>query len=65
MVKLRNLIMFLVEVTRYGLAPWKWRRAWRACQDEHLAEVRKGIWELKKQGKVRQDKEGRLFWVKD
>jgi hypothetical protein len=65
MGRLHNLFIFLIEVLRYGLAPWKWRRAWREVQEEHLAEVRKCIWELKKQGKIRQDKEGRLFWIKD
>jgi uncharacterized protein YjeT (DUF2065 family) len=40
MVQLHNLFIFVTEVIRYGLAPWKWRRAWREVQQDHLAQAR-------------------------
>lgn len=64
-IQLHNLTLFLIGCARFGVPPWEWRRAWQVVYEEHEAETRRAIWELKKQGKVRHDKEGRLYWVKD
>lgn len=62
--QLRNLILFLLGCFRYGVPPWKWGKAWRGIQEDHQARVHKVVWELKKRGRVRQDKEGRLWSTK-
>ena len=60
-VKLHNLFWFSLGLLRYNIPPWLWGKAWREVQEQHLQDVRKKVWELKKQGKVREDKEGRLW----
>lgn len=57
MVQLHNVILFVADCFRYGIPPWRWRQAWRGIQEEYLAEGRKVIWRLKKQGRVREDDE--------
>ena len=63
MIRLHNLILFLAIVIWSGTAFHLWGRAWRGMEEEHLAEFRQAIWELKKEGKIREDKDGRL-WIK-
>ena len=63
MVKLRNLILFVSLALWHGTPFYLWTKAWRDIQAEHLAQVRKMVWELKCQGKVYQDKDG-FLWPK-
>ncbi len=57
----RNLLLFIVAAMRQGIWPHLWPSAWRGIQADHLAQVRKEIWELKKAGKIREDPEVRLW----
>lgn len=61
-VHIHNLILFTVLAIWNGIPPWLWRKAWLDIEAEHLAQVRKRIWELKVEGKVYEDREGRLWW---
>lgn len=65
MIKIRNSILFILYALWHGLPFHRWGEAWRGMEAEHLAQVRKDVWELKKAGKVREDKEGRLWANED
>jgi len=60
LVWLGNLWIFVTEALWRGTPLWLWPRAWRDINEAHLQQVRKDIWELKKQGKV-VEKDGRLY----
>ena len=64
MVNAQNFILFIEGVWRYHIPPRLWLHAWHEIKAARLAEVRKAVWELKKVGRVREDKEGRL-WIKE
>jgi hypothetical protein len=61
MMQIRNLLLFIILALWNGTPFHLWPYAWREVQAEHLAQVRKTVWELKKQGHVREDREGRLW----
>lgn len=61
--KIRNLLLFVSLALWHGTPFSLWRRAWREIEANHRAEVHKAVWELKCEGKVKEDKEGYL-WVK-
>lgn len=63
-IRIHNLTLFLSLVLWHGTPVYLWPRAWREVQADHKAQVRKAIWELKKEGKIYQDKEGYL-WSKE
>ncbi len=56
-----NMLLFIVAALRQGIWPHLWPSAWRGIQADHLALVRKEIWELKKAGEIYEDGEGRLW----
>jgi len=58
---INNISVFIEVVIRYAIPPWRWRIAWQELQYQHLLDVRKAVWELKKQGRVREDADGRLY----
>ncbi|MHA1942172.1 MAG: hypothetical protein ACW97P_10670 [Candidatus Hodarchaeales archaeon] len=62
-VKLHNLILFTALALWRGTPFHLWKKAWRECEADHLAEIRKAIWELKCQGLIREDESGYLFAV--
>lgn len=61
LIIIHNLLIFIPAVIWYGINPWRWGEAWRGMEAEHRAGIHKTVWELKKQGRVREDKEGRLW----
>jgi hypothetical protein len=61
----RNLILFVSLALWRGTPFHLWPRAWREVEAEHRAQVHKAVWELKKQGRIRQDREGRLWSNKE
>ena len=63
-IQVQNFILFVTIALWRGTPFHLWPRAWREVEAEHRAWVHKGVWELKKQGRVREDKEGRLWPVK-
>ena len=63
MIKLQNLILFTALALWHGTPFRLWPRAWQEIEAAHLAETRKVVWELKCEGKIREDKEGKL-WIK-
>ncbi len=65
LVLLKNLWVFVTEMLWRGVPLRYWRQVWEEANDLHAAEVRRMVWELKKQGKVREDEEGRLWPVDD
>lgn len=64
MIQMRNLLLFIVAVLKQGTPFYLWPQAWRDIQAEHLALVRKQIWELKKAGRIREDRAGRMWLSK-
>lgn len=58
-------------ITFVFLAIWKgipfqrWSYAWNEILAAHEAETRKVVWELKKEGRIREDENGRLWSTKD
>ena len=61
--KIHNLKVFFEFVCLHSIPPWRWGEAWRELQARHLAQIHKAIWQLKCEGKVLEDSEGRLFWI--
>ena len=61
MIHLRNLFLFVAYALWHGTPPYLWSQAWEDIQADHLARTRKIIWELKKQGKIYEDRDGRLW----
>ncbi len=61
MTKLYDLILFVTLALWYGTPFRLWSHAWREVEAAHLAETRKIVWELKCQGKIREDEEGYLW----
>lgn len=61
MLKLRNLLLFISCAIWHGTPLHLWSRAWREIQADHRAEIRKAVWELKKAGRIHEDREGRLW----
>ncbi len=61
MVRLRNLLLFAICALWKGTPFHLWRQVYRDIEAEHLAQVRKAVWELKKAGKVWEDEDGRLW----
>lgn len=59
-ISCQNLILFVILALWHRTPFHLWGLAWREIQAEHVAQVHKGVWELKKRGKVHEDKEGRL-----
>lgn len=62
-VQVQNLILFVTIALWRGTPFELWPYAWQEVKAAHEAEVRKVIWELKKQGKIREDKDGYLWPV--
>lgn len=60
-VSINNLFWFTVIALWRGIPPWRWRDAWDYVAEGHRQEVHKTVWELKCQGKVYSDKNGRLW----
>ncbi len=60
----QNSLIFAAAIVWQGIPPRLWRKAWAELHSRHLAEVRKAIWEAKKQGLVREDKDGWL-WINE
>lgn len=56
-----NLLLFAMIALKQGIWPHLWPSAWRGVQADHLAMVRKEIWEQKKAGRIREDRAGRLW----
>lgn len=56
----RLLIIFLAISIWHGIPIAKWSRGWRAIEAERVAHARKIIWELKCEGRIREDENGRL-----
>lgn len=61
MIQIRNLLLFTILALWKGTPFRLWPRAWREVQEEHRAWVHKAVWGLKKQGRIREDREGRLW----
>lgn len=61
MTNIRNLIIFAFYCLIRLIPPWKWAYYWNLVWADHVAKTRKAIWELKCQGKVAEDREGRLY----
>lgn len=64
MTKLWNLILFILMIS-WRIPPALWRDAWYDIEAAHSAETRKMVWELKKQGRIWEDEEGRLWSTKE
>ena len=60
-VNIHNIALFLIGVIRHGIAPWRWPEAWHYISEGHQQEVHKIVWQLKCQGKIYSDREGRLW----
>lgn len=58
---INNLLVLAEVIIRYAIPPWRWGETWRELQYQHLLDVRKAVWELKKQGRVREDSDGKLY----
>ncbi len=65
LIRIRNLILFILYALWYGTPFRLWGIARKEIEVEHLAQVRKTVWELKKEGRVREDNEGRLWANRD
>lgn len=63
-IHIQNLILFTAIALWRGVPLHLWRYAWQQIKIDHYGQVHKAVWELKKEGKVYQDKEGRLWPVK-
>lgn len=61
MIEVRNIFLFVFLATVKGISPFKWQRYYHAIKAAHLAQIRKTIWKLKKEGKIYEDKQGRLW----
>lgn len=61
MTQLKNLILFILLALYHGTPYHLWSRARREIAADHEARVRKMIWELKKEGRVWEDRDGRLW----
>lgn len=62
LISFQNLLLFVILALWHRTPFHLWSLAWHKIQEEHVAQVRRGVWELKKRGEVRQDKDGRL-WI--
>ncbi len=58
---IRNFLLFAAGLIWFRVPPWLWIKAWREVQADHLARVRKMVWEAKKAGLIYEDKE-KKFW---
>jgi len=58
---LYNIFVFVLSTIEVGHPPWRWHIGWRLCQERHRQDIHKIIWELKCDGKIREDKQGRLW----
>jgi len=63
-VLVHDLFVFVTAAIWHGTPLWMWPDAWEKLQDEKLQEIRAAVWDLKKQGRIREDAEGRL-WIVD
>ena len=63
-VPIWNALLFAALILWHGTPPRLWRRAWAEAHAEHLAYVRKLVWEAKKAGLIYEDREGRLYGKK-
>ena len=58
---LRNALIFLYYAIKYNTPFTLWPQAWQEINAEHLAQVRKYVWELKKEGRIYEDRDGFLY----
>lgn len=63
MIFTRNLVLFIVLALWHNVPFLRWAEAWRGCKEAHRQWVHKEVWELKKEGKIREDKDGYLHDV--
>jgi hypothetical protein len=48
-----------------GFPLYRWPEGWRAAKEAHRQEVHTTVWQLKCEGKVREDREGKLWAVRE
>ena len=63
-VRIHNLTLFVALALWRGTPLRLWPRAWREVEADHRARIHKTVWALKCEGRVREDREGRLWPVK-
>lgn len=64
-VQTRNTLLFIILAIWHGTPFRLWPLARRLVEEDHLGEVRKVVWELKCEGLIYEDDEGRLWWKED
>lgn len=62
LIEARNTLLFIAYAIWHGTPFRLWPQARRLIEEDHLGEVRKIVWELKKEGKVYEDEDGFLHW---
>lgn len=60
---LLSLLTFVVLAIWKGIPLRRWPLVWAAIIETHEAEIRAAIYELKCEGKIREDKDG-FLWPK-
>jgi hypothetical protein len=60
-VFISNLVVFISCAINHGIYPWRWPEAWRLVQADHEAWVRGIVFQLRMEGKIRQDDDGYLW----
>lgn len=60
----RNLILFVSLAIWNGTPLHLWPQAWRDIDADHRARVRRMVFEIRMEGRIRQDADGRLWSIK-
>ena len=64
LIKISSLITFTWLAIWKGIPFYRWAYVWCEINAFHEAEIRKAVWELKKEGRIREDENG-LLWTKE
>jgi hypothetical protein len=65
LTKIASLLTFAALAIWKGIPFHRWPAVWAIIVETHEAEMRQAVWELKQEGRVREDEQGRLYSTKE